>query len=242
MTSQVLRRAPTSLTEDINIKHEKLRYGDGNAFLLNQTGDVTWKYQNHNGIGIAACSRSATMYMVHLLWKLGLNVAHEQQGADGSVGYHLAVIKPDNCLHQVRHPLKQISSNVAHRSWGFADQVMDLPDFGLLSCMRYWLTWNEMCEEFCVWRYQIENLPNIWDEFLERIGKTPCPLPDVPINTNTQDKYGKFKQYTWADLFNEDRQLAEAIQDKAVQYGYDTPEMDKVEYQNLRELETAEVA
>jgi hypothetical protein len=228
----------------IGVSGGKLSYSDGNAFLYNKTGDITWKYEGakHTGVGIVGCTRSATQYMSKVLHKIGLNVGHEYQGPDGSVGYHLAIIRPDGCLHQVRHPLKQISSNIAHSSWGFIGQVIDLPNTKLLGCMQYWLMWNKMCEDFCVWRYQIEQLPEVWDEFLSRIKHEPCELPSVPKDTNSHYKQADFKQYSWDDLFNEDRQIAQDILDTAKRYGYDTPEMDKVECQNLREPEKAEVA
>jgi hypothetical protein len=222
----------------------KLKYSDKKAALYADDGKITWSYNgaNNTGVCVVGCTRSGTQYISKILHNIGLNVGHEYQGPDGSVGYHLAIIRPDNCLHQVRNPLKQISSNVAHGSWGFIDQVIDLPNLGLLGCMQYWLMWNEICEDFCVWRYQIESLPEVWDEFLERIGHRPCELPDVPTDTNTQRKNGDFKQYTWQDLFAEDKGLTEKIVKMAKKYGYDVPEIDKAEYQNLGELETAQVA
>jgi hypothetical protein len=161
--------------------------------------------------------------MTKLLKELGYNVGHEEPGDDGSVGYHLAVIKPENCFHQVRHPLKQISSMLAHQSWGFMLDVVDLPNKHLLGCMEYWLKWNKLCEEFCVWRYRIEQLPDIWDEFCDRIGHERCDIPDVPTNTNTRKRYmerNNYTELTWDDLFKEDRQLAQDIFDKAEKYGY----------------------
>ena len=219
----------------------KLKYDSNRVIVVNEQDCITWSYKgkNHHGIGIAACARSATVYMTYLLRKLGYDVGHEVWGPDGSVGYHLVVVRPDNCLHQVRHPLKQITSMLTHRSWGFCNQVIDLSNRDLLGCMEYWFKWNQICEEFCVWRYQIEQLPDVWDEFLDKIGHSHCPLPDVPTNTNS---HTADKQVTWNDLFNEEEALAKDIIGMANRYGYDTPEMDKVKYQNLRELETAEVA
>jgi hypothetical protein len=220
----------------------ELHYKDGDACLVDKDNNSIWKYcgKKHKGVGVVACIRSGTQYISRVMHKIGLNVGHERQAPDGSVGYHLMVIRPDNCFHQVRHPLKQISSNVAHNSWGFCDLIIDLPNAGLLGCMKYWYEWNLLCEEFCVWRYRIEEFPEVWDEFLERIGHEPCELPDTPTDTNKQP--GEFKQYTWDDLFNEDKGLAEDIVKMAKRYGYDVPEMDKAKYQNLGELETAQVA
>ena len=222
----------------------KLHRDGDTACLKNITGDVTWKYSGKEcgPIKITGCARSGTVYIVHVLRKLGYTIGHEEMGTDGSVGYHLAALHPENCFHQVRHPLKQISSMMAHQSWGFMNDVVDICGHGLLGCMQYWLKWNELCEEFCIWRYQIESLPNVWDEFLERIGHTPCPLPDVPTNTNSHKKYREFTEFDWNNLFECDRQLAQLIYNKANEYGYNVPEMDKAEYQNLGELETTQVA
>ena len=223
-------------------KSGKLQYGDGDAVLLDQTGNITWRYcgKKHNGVAIASCIRSGSQYTTKVLHKIGLNVGHEYQAPDGSVGYHLVVIRPKNCLHQVRHPLGQIASNMSHHSWGFCDQVIDLSNYSLLGCMQYWLKWNQLCEEFCVWRYQIEQFPIVWNEFLDRIGHEHCILPDVPTDTNKSKE--PIHKLTWDNLFAEDRELAQEILDKANEYGYDVPEMDKTEYQNLGELETAQVA
>jgi hypothetical protein len=205
----------------------KIHLQGDSAYIKDKTGVITWQYhgKNHKGIGIVACARSATMYMSKLLRELGYDVGHEEWGQDGSVGYHLMVIKPENCFHQVRHPLKQISSMLVHQSWGFMLDVIDLEDLKLRGCMDYWLRWNQMCEEFCVWRYQIENLPTIWYEFLSRIGHEKCDMPDIPTNINTskKEKYlerTRYKELTWDDLFSEDRQLAQDIYNKSLEYGY----------------------
>ncbi len=205
----------------------KLTVDGSDICIKNRQGETTWSYsgKEHKGIGIAACARSGTIYMAEVLKKLGYNIGHEQMGDDGSVGYHLAVIKPDNCFHQTRHPLKQISSMLVHQSWGFMNDVIDIRGHGLLGCMEYWLKWNQLCEDFCVWQYRIEELPDIWDEFLDRIGHVKCDLPDVPINTNSSTK-GRYKERTdynnlaWSDLFNENREVAYAIVNKTKEYGY----------------------
>ena len=224
------------------------RVGDS-VCLKDKTGNITWCYhgKRHKGIAIVACARSATMYTVHVLRALGYQIGHEEMGEDGSIGYHLVAIKPKNCFHQVREPIKQISSMVAHNSWGFMLDVVDINDTNLLGCMQYWLKWNELCEEFCVWRYQIERFPDVWPEFLDRIGHEQCELPNIKtdINSSKQEKYRKKKKYklfTWADLFNEDRELAQQIKEKAEYYGY-SPIMDKeLTDSNPGQLERAMVA
>lgn len=227
----------------------RVEYKDGNAVIRNADGKPTWEYhgKNFNGIGIAACARSGTVYMSRVLRELGYDIGHEEMGKDGSVGYHLAVIKPKGCLHQVRHPLKQIASMHQHQSWGFMQHVVDIEGEGLLGCMQYWLRWNELIEEFAEWRYQLEQIPEIWHEFCDRIGHKRCPIPRVPRNTNSNKEALSLTdreqiEFSWEDLLNCDRQLTCDIIEMAKRYGYDTPEMDKVEYQNLQEPARAEVA
>ncbi len=208
-------------------------------------GTVVWEYDGRMAIGkgiyICAAARSGTMYMSKLLNELGYKIGHEIVKEDGCVGYPLVIIKPDNCFHQVRHPLKQIASMMAHKSWGFMEDVIDVPGRGLFGCMTYWLEWNKLCEEFCVWRFQIEQLPDIWDEFLEKIGHDKCDIPDVATDENSSKKshyYEKFRYetLTWDDLFECNRDLAQKISEKGQEYGYESPARILTQPANLRDL------
>jgi hypothetical protein len=199
------------------------------AYAKDKQGSIKWVYKGAQvtgkGIYVCAAARSATVYISKVLRELGYDIGHEIVGTDGSVGYHLAVIKPDNCFHQVRHPLKQISSMMVHKAWGFIERVIDVNIFTLKGCMEYWLKWNLLCEDFCVWRYQIEQFPDVWEDFLKRIDHKYEPLPDVPKDTNSSRKGNhlektNYKKFTWDDLFECDRQLAQAIYDKHIEYGY----------------------
>ena len=198
------------------------------ACIKSKKGRTSWEYQGAavtgKGIYVGACARSGTIYITDVLRKLGYEIGHEQAEKDGSVGYHLVIIKPKNCFHQTRHPLKQISSMFDHRSWGFINQIIEVHGRGLLGCMQYWFKWNELLEEFCVWRYQLEQLPVVWPEFLERINHKYEPLPDVP-NTNSREKKRSiwnesFSDFSWADLYKCNRELARKIEDKSINYGY----------------------
>lgn len=197
----------------------KLHYGNGNAYMKDKDGVIAWSYQGKDfiGINIGACPRSGTKYISVILSKIGFGIGHETMGPDGSVGYHLAIIKPEQCLHQVRHPLKQIASMLAHRKWGFIQQAIELPDVELHGCMKLWFEWNQKLEDFCVWRYRIEELSEVWEEFCERVGHDKCEMPDVRTDTN---KNKNTKKLTWADLHECNGELARVIYLKAMQYGY----------------------
>lgn len=204
---------------------------DGEACCKDKDGEVTWAYSgrevNGKGIYVAGSPRSATSYMTLVLRKLGYDIGHEKVGADGSVGYHLAVIQPDNCFHQVRHPLSVISSMQAMCHWGFMDTVVNVTNHKLLGMMQCWLQWNEICESFCVWRYRIEDLPELWVYFLWMIEhKTYTDadkMPDIPTNTNSW----KHTMLDWEDLYKCDKDLAQKIYDKHLEYGYSPAARDR---------------
>ena len=61
---------------------------------------------------ITGCGRSGTSYMSSLMRKTGLDMPHEVMGRDGMVGWQQARDTSgfDIVLHQVRHPLRAISS------------------------------------------------------------------------------------------------------------------------------------
>lgn len=215
-----------------------LTIDESGCSVINNKGETTWQYKGTEvtgkGIHIAACARSGTKYMTRVLNKLGYKIGHEVADIDGSVGYHLAVVKPDNCFHQVRHPLKQIASMLDHQSWGFMNQVIECHGRGLLGCMQYWLKWNELLEEFCIWRYQLEELGLVWSEFLERIDHSWEPLPDIPENQmNTREdsmpcRAKEFTELNWEQLLSCNRELAQKIYDKHLEYGY-SPARDREE-------------
>jgi hypothetical protein len=191
------------------------------AHVKDGTGKITWVYNQKQvtgkGIYVCGCARSGTLYIVEVLKALGYEIGHEIADTDGSCGYHLVIVRPENCFHQVRHPLNQIASMGTQQHWGFADRHVEIHNHGILGCMQYWLAWNELCEEFCVWRYRIEDLP--WPEFLERIGHKQVLIPDISKTTNSRPH----KELTWPDLFNTNRDLAKKIKDKTIEYGYSFP-------------------
>ncbi len=204
----------------------KLCVTDDGAYIKDSSGVITWSYSNRmvtgKGIFVAATVCSGTMYIAKILSAIGYDIGHESAAPDGSVGYQLVVVKPKNCFHQVRHPVEQISSSTTLVSWGFIPKVIDIDIDTLTGRMQCWLEWNKMCEEFCVWRYRIEDLPNIWSEFLERINHKQVTLPEVSTKENSRKHLSNYKKLTWADLFEENVTLAQEITDKAKEYGYDT--------------------
>ena len=69
---------------------------------------------------------------------------------------------------------------------------MTLDDPPLLRAAKYWLTWNEHAEQVATWRYRVEDIPSVFDEFCRRLEKPYAPLilERVSTDVNTR-RHGK---------------------------------------------------
>ena len=164
--------------------------------------DAPWSYRRFL---VTGSGRSGTRYTASLLGALGLDVRHESLGSEGVVSWYVAADAdtvpygpPSSRLvfrhvfHQVRHPLRVIPSLATLRpeTWAFvAHHVPCPPDDPLLvRCAKLWLHWNLLAERRAEWRYRIEDLPDIFDEFCRRFG-VACDrrvLERVPRDLNTR--------------------------------------------------------
>lgn len=154
---------------------------------------------------ITGCGRSGTKYTAMLLRLMGFDVGHESLGADGIVSWYLAAncdsspygpgsqgLEFDHVFHQVRHPLQVIPSvgSLLEKSWKFValHTGIDLEEPVLLRSARYWLTWNEFAERKAAWRYRIECLPTLYEEFCRRLGiaADPALLSRLPTTINAR--------------------------------------------------------
>lgn len=145
---------------------------------------------------------------------------------------------PIKIFHQVRHPLKAISTfqRGSKQTWRFVRSVVPevkVENGTLLNCMIYWIEWNKMAEELAEWTYQIESLPLIFDEFFERIGCERCKDPEMKDYMLTTSKRvntrrTKYKPRNWNDLFNESTRTAIEVVELGIKYGYDLE--DEVRY------------
>lgn len=139
---------------------------------------------------VTGCGRSGTKYTAALLQKLGLDVRHEEMGADGIATWCMAVDSDDSpwgggrrgvrfgaILHQVRHPLRVIPSLTTFTapSWEYIARFLpghaDRPV--LVRAAEYWYHWNLEAERIAAWRFRIETLPNVYREFCNRAGVRP---------------------------------------------------------------------
>ncbi len=186
---------------------------------------------------ITGCGRSGTKYITKVLNALGVKVKHEAMGKDGIVSGTMAC-KPeigfqgppwpkegfDTILHQVRDPLKVISSNTTARRKGLVwlEQYIpikaDMPP--LERSAKYWYYWNLIAENLTDRRYRIEDLPQIIDEFCKWTGakNNIKALNEIPRNINKR----KHTTYTWEDieLAIENEDLYNKMRKMETRYGY----------------------
>jgi len=192
---------------------------------------------------ITAVGRSGTHYTARLLQAMGLDVPHEAVGRDGAASWkHITtgrfVVKKrwkrkretfidssgfTTVLHQTRHPLKVIASmqTFSDATWGYMAQftslTMDQPT--LRRAMVGYLEWNRLIEARADWRFQIEQLPAVFDAFCRHAGLDPRPLPELPREAR-DSRPARYPPLTWADLEREDAALAEQLKQMAGAYGY----------------------
>lgn len=202
---------------------------------------------------MVGCSNSGTTFMSRYLQACGLGVMHENIGEDGINGYNalderFLKIYRENLgdygpfIHQVRHPLKVISSLGegisegwdVHRTQqilpGWKDQCHNLHKgaSNLERRMRYWLEWNRLCAEYCGFTVMLENFCELgsWDRIRlsARIGfeLRDKYLQDVSFTTRTHTHEPNYVLHTWDDLLNENPELAAEVQQQAQRFGYTT--------------------
>lgn len=139
--------------------------------------------------------------------------------------------KPPYIIHQVRHPLKVISSiQVANiRSINFIKDIIgyNAEEEGYLKFfMYYWLYWNWMAERISVARIRIETFRRDMENVLiltgekRRVGFLNKGMKLVSKKENSKVELKKYKKQEWGDLLKEDRVLTGAIIDLANRYGY----------------------
>jgi hypothetical protein len=189
---------------------------------------------------IVGCGRSGTRYISKVLCRAGLGIGHEKPGNDGMANW-MSVAIPDDISsydviwHQVRHPLGVIASfgTVMERTWRFIyeKEPRILPDDAvLLRCMKYWLYWNQRCEDCASLSYRVENLRVLLPSFLERLGLEPtkdvvAESLKVPTNDHTRRQGHRvssvYPKLVWADLVRQDASIAAQVRAQAQGYGYD---------------------
>jgi hypothetical protein len=190
---------------------------------------------------ITGCGRSGTHFTSRLLREMGLDVPHERVGKDGVASWKHIVSGTfvylrknreaeidstgfDRILHQVRHPLKVISSmqtfsdSTWHHMAKFID--LDLKAKPVKRAMQAWVHWNRLVESKAHWRFQIEQLQDRFEEFCQQAGLPVQLMPHVPHEARDSRK-ARFRPVDWQELKKCDPDLAEEVRQLAVAYGYE---------------------
>jgi len=188
---------------------------------------------------ITGCPRGATKYIFVLLRTLGHDVLFEKKGNHFTAswkhiksGYFENPCAENNIennfdkiIHQVRHPLLVIASMTTlwTMSMNYIGKFVDLPDEiinqnnTVKNCMVSYKFWNEEIEKKASWRYKIETLPEVYEEWCKQLEIPIKPLPKIgKVNTR------KHLDLSWEYLEKSDEQLAGEIKIMARKYGYKT--------------------
>jgi hypothetical protein len=163
---------------------------------------------------------------------------HEKLGEDDSVNWMLAPGKLahpwrgppfkgfNKIFHQVRHPLNNIGSiqKISKDAiYYIAEYLPESTNSVIDVCMNVYYHWNKLAEEISSWRYQIEEFPDIFEEFCEKIGNPDLrykrdTLKLVSTNLNSAKPYTSM---TWEALEQANTELCEQIKTLASRYGYE---------------------
>jgi len=82
-------------------------------------------------------------------------------------------------LHQTRDPISVINSFLGIKFFSpntnegfrrFAEKHFRFTDDAVRDAMRWYVDWNTRCEQFAVYRYRIEDIADIYPEFLRVLG------------------------------------------------------------------------
>lgn len=187
---------------------------------------------------IIGCARSGTAYISNILQQCGLRIGHEKTQKDGVSSWIMCVntkhvpwavdsrrrLQFTHIFHQVRHPLKVISSvqTEGRPSWKYI--IKHVPEIKwedppLVKGAKYWYYWNLKAETQAEWTYRVEELDTVWDEFCSRLGKKldRSQLEQVAHNVNARSH----QEVSWEDLQQQlDPDLYQKIRGLAQKYGY----------------------
>ena len=181
---------------------------------------------------ILAYPRSGTVYTTKMVKAHGIEFGHEDQNlrkqADGTISFLELnnTCKFDVILHQLRDPLKTISSSakvLVPKSCRQLCELLDIDKADQKKSKLYWtmLTWlkfNEYAEKVAEWRYRIEDIDIVYLELCQRLRIEP--RENFPPK-NTSVNHRSYPMLTWLDLNEEDFALNQRIKEKTKQYGYD---------------------
>lgn len=161
-------------------------------------------------------------------------------------------------FHQVAHPLmvisrlRQITTGYSHpgtgrsiwetikdmtkamgADWDIEDEQQPIDKRkGLLVWMRLWYYWTQFGGKQADFVYRIEELPDIWEWFLEQCGITYAPQPQEYEKHQLSERITNRKKtrevMSWDTLYDEDPDLTLNIIDVAQALGYEQEPTDYI--------------
>ena len=180
----------------------------------------THEKQEEKTVLIIGCAKNGTRYISKVLQQsTSLKVGHEVILKNGVVSWMMTFDTPlvpygyarngrkfKHIFHQVRHPLKEISSIYAVEtpySWEYIHRL--IPKISphedrLVQCAKYWYYWNKYAEKQAELTYRVEDLETIKNEFKNRLNITfdEDILYAPPKNINIRHPIKNYR--TWNDL------------------------------------------
>lgn len=169
---------------------------------------------------VTGCARSGTLFISEALRAVGLKVGHEYVDEHGTASHffgplcrleypvlkskppkgrciHVGEQRTDfaflHVFHQVRHPLKVISSL---RWTGVrADHLLAATGLDTRSAapahraLVYWVEWNELIEKQGAVRYRIEQIGSFFPQMTAALGLGERALPEIPKDTHTERRW-----------------------------------------------------
>ena len=215
---------------------------------------------------VTGVQRSGTHFTWEFLNRLGVHVHHEGLGPAGAVSWlytwragHFVInnpapLSPDHrfcvVLHQVRHPLRVISSIVKatkprgdrYWQWIYAQEPTIQKDAPPpIRAAHLWLVQNERIEQFAHARFLVEEtsprdvcraagfaelLCGADGRYHTTSSKViqpiiePRKIPAAEIDLQPPDPHYRPPAISWADLQKSNPALTQAVIDKALAYGY----------------------
>ena len=142
-------------------------------------------------LAVVGCGHSGTFFIAEMFQHLGIDVRHELVGRDGVAGWNFTHLlraqfpefglpRKTVVFHQVRHPLKVISSvqSMLDQTWiDMQDRAAyrgyswnPLNDEHPVRGMRYYLAWNCFAESIAEYRYRVEAIEAALPIILKMIG------------------------------------------------------------------------
>jgi hypothetical protein len=120
--------------------------------------------------------------------------------------------------HQLRHPLNVIPSIEARFRrhsyfWPWQEKHTGVSPEDPFRAARFWLAWTELADEWCDFRYRIEDIDAEWPGLVAKLGHAGAPLCQKLERTCNSCVHDDIE---WKDL----GPTEDAVRERATRYGY----------------------